>query len=47
MPRQLPIPPGGCARDLQEAAQTADLSPTKSVSVAKDWSGAKMAAPKR
>jgi hypothetical protein len=32
---------------IQDAAQTAGLSQTKSISVAKDWSGTKMAAPKR
>ncbi|MEU5421676.1 DUF3052 domain-containing protein [Streptomyces sp. NPDC001407] len=33
--------------DISEAAQTAGLSQTKSVSVAKDWAGARMVAPKR
>ncbi|MEU1373062.1 DUF3052 domain-containing protein [Streptomyces triculaminicus] len=33
--------------DVSEAAQTAGLSQTKSVSVAKDWSGARLVAPKR
>ncbi|MEV5504919.1 DUF3052 domain-containing protein [Streptomyces orinoci] len=33
--------------DIQDAAQTAGLSQTKSISVAKDWSGTKMATPKR
>ncbi|MFH8615647.1 DUF3052 domain-containing protein [Streptomyces sp. NPDC017979] len=33
--------------DISEAAQTAGLSQTKSISVAKDWSGTKLAAPKR
>ncbi|MFJ2867037.1 DUF3052 domain-containing protein [Kitasatospora sp. NPDC087314] len=33
--------------DTSDAAQTAGLSPTKSVSVAKDWSGTRLAAPKR
>ena len=32
---------------IQDAAQTAGLSQTKSISVAKDWSGTKMATPKR
>lgn len=33
--------------DIQDAAQTAGLSQTKSISVAKDWSGTKMATPQR
>ncbi|MFJ9416218.1 DUF3052 domain-containing protein [Streptomyces sp. NPDC101227] len=33
--------------DISEAAQTAGLSQTKSVSVAKDWAGARLVAPKR
>ncbi|MEU1307677.1 DUF3052 domain-containing protein [Streptomyces cinnamoneus] len=33
--------------DISEAAQTAGLSQTKSVSVAKDWTGARLVAPKR
>ncbi|MFJ7276603.1 DUF3052 domain-containing protein [Kitasatospora sp. NPDC098663] len=33
--------------DVNEAAQTAGLSQTKSVSVAKDWAGARLIAPKR
>lgn len=33
--------------DISEAAQTAGLSQTKSVSVAKDWNGARLVAPKR
>ncbi|WP_327428390.1 MULTISPECIES: DUF3052 domain-containing protein [unclassified Streptomyces] len=33
--------------DISDAAQTAGLSQTKSISVAKDWSGTRMASPKR
>ncbi|MCA6091603.1 DUF3052 domain-containing protein [Streptomyces cinnamoneus] len=33
--------------DISEAAQTAGLSQTKSISVAKDWTGARLVAPKR
>ncbi|ARZ70312.1 DUF3052 domain-containing protein [Streptomyces sp. HU2014] len=33
--------------DISEASQTAGLSQTKSVSVAKDWTGTRMVAPKR
>ncbi|MCC3766952.1 DUF3052 domain-containing protein [Streptomyces sp. UNOC14_S4] len=33
--------------DINEASQTAGLSQTKSVSVAKDWTGTRMVAPKR
>ncbi|MFI1012769.1 DUF3052 domain-containing protein [Streptomyces sp. NPDC020965] len=33
--------------DISEAAQTAGLSQTKSISAAKDWSGSRMVAPKR
>ncbi|MEW1724245.1 DUF3052 domain-containing protein [Streptomyces sp. NPDC093109] len=33
--------------DISEAAQTAGLSQTKAVSVAKDWSGSRLVAPKR
>jgi hypothetical protein len=33
--------------DIQDAAQTAGLSQTKSISVGKDWLGTKMASPKR
>ncbi|MGK5548913.1 DUF3052 domain-containing protein [Streptomyces sp. URMC 127] len=33
--------------DVSEAAQTAGLSQTKSISVAKDWTGARLVAPKR
>ncbi|CAM5555658.1 DUF3052 domain-containing protein [Streptomyces abikoensis] len=32
--------------DIQDAAQTAGLSQTKSISVAKDWSGTRLSAPK-
>ncbi|MGW6460648.1 DUF3052 domain-containing protein [Streptomyces sp. NPDC055078] len=32
--------------DISDAAQTAGLSQTKSVSVAKDWSGSRLVAPK-
>ncbi|MET9619351.1 MULTISPECIES: DUF3052 domain-containing protein [unclassified Streptomyces] len=33
--------------DISDAAQTAGLSQTKSVSVAKDWAGSRLVAPKR
>ncbi|MGV9315981.1 DUF3052 domain-containing protein [Streptomyces sp. NPDC003691] len=33
--------------DIQDAAQTAGLSQTKSISVAKDWIGTRLSAPKR
>ncbi|WP_406329610.1 DUF3052 domain-containing protein [Streptomyces sp. NBC_00203] len=33
--------------DISDAAQTAGLSQTKSISVAKEWSGTRMASPKR
>ncbi|MBB5121195.1 MULTISPECIES: DUF3052 domain-containing protein [Streptomyces] len=33
--------------DINEASQTAGLSQTKSISVAKDWTGTRMVAPKR
>ncbi|MER5768276.1 DUF3052 domain-containing protein [Streptomyces sp. NPDC001985] len=33
--------------DISEAAQTAGLSQTKSISVAKDWAGSRLVAPKR
>jgi hypothetical protein len=33
--------------DIVDAAQTAGLSPTKSISVAKDWSGTRLITPKR
>ncbi|AXG77638.1 DUF3052 domain-containing protein [Streptomyces paludis] len=33
--------------DTSEAAQTAGLSQTKAISVAKDWSGSRLVAPKR
>ncbi|WP_030688027.1 DUF3052 domain-containing protein [Streptomyces globisporus] len=33
--------------DISDAAQTAGLSQTKSISVAKDWTGTRLAAPKR
>ncbi|MEU7137733.1 DUF3052 domain-containing protein [Streptomyces sp. NPDC046261] len=33
--------------DISEASQTAGLSQTKSISVAKDWTGTRMVAPKR
>ncbi|MEU8529384.1 MULTISPECIES: DUF3052 domain-containing protein [Streptomyces] len=33
--------------DISDAAQTAGLSQTKSISVAKDWTGTRLATPKR
>ncbi|MEU6945455.1 DUF3052 domain-containing protein [Streptomyces sp. NPDC046332] len=33
--------------DISDAAQTAGLSQTKSISVAKDWAGSRLVAPKR
>ncbi|MEU8983958.1 DUF3052 domain-containing protein [Streptomyces sp. NPDC048309] len=33
--------------DISDAAQTAGLSPTKSISVGKEWSGTRLTAPKR
>ncbi|WP_329120973.1 DUF3052 domain-containing protein [Streptomyces sp. NBC_01353] len=33
--------------DISDAAQTAGFSQTKSISVAKDWSGSRLVAPKR
>ncbi|MFF8956176.1 DUF3052 domain-containing protein [Streptomyces sp. NPDC014894] len=33
--------------DISEAAQTAGLSQTKSISAAKDWAGSRLVAPKR
>ncbi|MFD4316702.1 DUF3052 domain-containing protein [Streptomyces sp. NPDC058548] len=33
--------------DINDAAQTAGLSQTKSISVAKDWTGTRLTAPKR
>ncbi|MEU8760718.1 DUF3052 domain-containing protein [Streptomyces sp. NPDC048659] len=33
--------------DINDAAQTAGLSPAKSISVAKDWTGTRLGSPKR